>query len=138
MCNDIKLVRTMQMMEQTISNLRNKVEEMSMQQRRMLVAFNKHLQECGKQSNATQSTLAEQLSPLLLTPYQPQLPAAEPFVSQPPLVQNTCPYTSLQLPATQEVPLQPLLQPVDSPVNIPLPIAPRNPQFAKLPSSDIN
>ena len=139
MCNDIKLVvRTMQIMEQTISNLQNKVEEMSMQQRRMVEAFNKHLQECGQQSNATRSTVAEQLSPLLLPPYQPQLPAAEPFVSQPPLTQNTCPYTSLQLPVTQEVPTQQLLQPVDSPVNIPLPIAPRNPRFAELPSSDID
>ena len=65
MCNDIKLVvRTMQIMEQTISNFQNKVEEMSMQQSRMVEAFNKHLQECGQQSNATQSTVAEQLSPL--------------------------------------------------------------------------
>ena len=86
----------------------------------------------------TQSTVAEQLSPLLLPPYQPQLPAAEPFVSQPPLTQNTCPYTSLQLPVTQEVPTQQLPQPVDSPINIPLPIAPRNPRFAELPSSDID
>ena len=134
MCKDIKLVvRTMQIMEQTISNLQNKVEEMSMQQRRMVEAFNKHLQECGQQSNATQSTVAEQLPP-----YQPQLPAAEPFVSQPHLTLNTCPYTSLQLPVTQEGPTQQLPQPVDSPINIPLPIAPRNPRFAELPSSDID
>ena len=68
MCNDV--VRTMQIMEQTISNLQNKVEEMSMQQRRMVEAFNTHLQECGQQSNTIQSTVAEQLSPLLLPPYQ--------------------------------------------------------------------
>ena len=99
MCNDIKLVvRTMQTMEQTISNLQNMVEEMSMHQTRMVEAFNKHLCECGQQSNATPSTVAEQLSPLLLPPYQSQLPAAEPFASQPPLIRNTCPYTSLQLP----------------------------------------
>ena len=53
-------------------------------------------------------------------------------------MQNTCHYPLLQLPAIPEVPTQQLLQPVDSPVDIPLPIAPRNPRFAELPSSDIN
>ena len=53
-------------------------------------------------------------------------------------MQNTCPYTSLQLPVTQEMTTQQLFLPVDSPVDISLPIAPRNPRFAELPSSDIN
>ncbi len=41
-------------------------------------------------------------------------------------------------PATPEVPAQQLLQPVDSPVDVQLPIAPRNPRFAELLPSDIN
>ena len=68
----------------------------------------------------------------------PNCQLKEPFASQPPLMQNTCPYTSLQLPVTQEMTTKQLFQPVDSPIGTSLPIAPRNPRFAELPSSDIN
>ena len=125
MRNDIKLlVRTMQ-----TSDLQNKVEEISMQQTRMVEVWNKHLRECGQRSNAIPTTVAEQLLPQLPSPSQSQQPAAGPLPN---------PYPSLQIPATPEVPIQQLLQPLNSPVDIPLPIAPRNSQRAELPSSDIN
>ena len=131
MYNDIKLVvRTMRTMEQNISYLQNKAEEISMHLRRVVEVLNKHLHERGQSSNATSTTVAEQLLPLLLPPSQSQLPAAEPFASQAPLTQNSYTYPPLQIPAMPEVPIQQLPQP--------LPIAPRNSRFVELPSSDIN
>ena len=130
MRNDIKLlVTTMQKGEQNTSDLQNKVEEISMQQTRMVEVWNKHLCECGQGSNAIPTTVAEQLLPQLSSPSQSQQPAAGPLPN---------PNPSLQIPATPEVPTQQLLQSVDSLVDLPLPIAPRNSRRAELPSSDIN
>ena len=122
MYNDVKLVvRTMQTMEQ-------KVDGIIMHLGRVVEVLNKHLHERGQSSNATPTTVAEQLLPLLPPPSQSQLPAAEPIASQPPLTQNSYSNPPLQIPATLEVPIQ----------QLPHPIAPRNSRFAALPSSDIN
>ena len=130
MRNDIKLlVTTMQKGEQNTSDLQNKVEEISMQQTRMVEVWNKHLCECGQRSNAIPTTVAEQLLPQLSSPSQSQQPAAGPLPNSNP---------SLQIPVTPKVPIQQLLQSVDSLMDLPLPIAPRNSRRAELPSSDIN
>lgn len=93
MCHDIKhVVRTLQTMEKTISNLQGKVEERSKHQTRMMEALNKNLRECGQRSNATSATVAEQVSPILLPSSHSHLPSAEPSASQPPLMQDICPY----------------------------------------------
>ena len=79
-------------MEKTISNLQGKVEERSKHQTRMMEALNKNLRKCGQRSNATSATVAEQVSPVLLPSPHSHLPSAEPSTSQPPWMQDICPY----------------------------------------------